>query len=60
MINKILNWKANFKFNERDNPDSGKVEYWWIHNNGAKSGELFETLEEAELSALIYFCKEYK
>lgn len=60
MINKILNWKEGFTFTEDIITKTGKSVYWWKHKDGAKSGETYETMEEAELSALICFTKKHK
>lgn len=54
-VNKILSWKDNYYFTTVVKDEVS--EYWWKHKDGSKSGETFETLDEAELSALIHFCK---
>lgn len=60
-INAVLNWKKEFTFFNSFNPNSNscEFEYWWVHRDGAKSGEVFETMDEAELSALIFFSKKW-
>jgi hypothetical protein len=56
-VRQILNWKSNFTFHKYDTPELSEAPYWWTHYDGAKSGENFTTMEENELSAMIYFCK---
>jgi len=60
-INEVLNWKKEFTFFKAAilNSTSDEFEYWWAHKDGAKSGEVFETMDEAELSALIFFSKKW-
>jgi len=58
LAKKILSWKDGFRFYTTINEGEENVKHWWkaVTANGLKSGELFDTLEEAELSAFVCFC----
>lgn len=55
-IDKILNWKEGYIFLTNANRQIGILEHEWKHVDGSGSGEVFDTKEECELSALIHFC----
>jgi len=52
----LAKWKDKYTFRS-EGDDLELVGWWWSHEDGSKSGELFDTYEECEDCAFIYETK---